>query len=120
MKLSRLVMIGILALAAPLAACGGIQSLALDTTHTTIQQASTVKAAGDLFVLADHAGTAYFNSGHADKDVTAKLVKVEAGLYAALNGARQADARGDSPATGAALAVFNANYADLRKLLPGG
>lgn len=104
---------------APIGACSTIQGAALSTTSTSIVQASTVKAAGDLYMLATHAATAYLQSGKASKETARQMADVEGQVYAALIAARQADKRGDSPAAGAALALFNKNYAALSKLVPG-
>lgn len=108
-----------LCLALPLTACATVESAALDLTSTSVQQASTVKAAGDLYVLADHAATAYLKSGKATKDVERRMVTVEQQLHDILLAARAADKRGDSPAVAAALATFNQNYKTLAGLVPG-
>lgn len=122
--MKKLILIGLLTLA-PLAGCGAflqsetIQGAAVSASSTSVSQASTVKAAGDLYILATHAATAYLESGKATKDVERKIVPVEAAAYEALNKARQADKAGDSPALAAGLSLFNANYARLAALIPG-
>lgn len=107
----------------PMAACGlitnGAESATLAASTTSVAQASDVKAAGDLYVVAEKATHLYLASGHASKDVAAKMVPVEAAIYKGLNDARAADKRGDSPALAVALSLFNANYAKLAALVPG-
>ncbi len=112
-----------IALVLPLAACAGLigtgGSVAVAASNTSIRQASTVKAAGDMFVLADKAATAYFNSGKATKAQALAAIAIEAQVYDALKAGRAADAAGNSPAVAAALSLFNANYAKLAGLIPG-
>jgi hypothetical protein len=122
--MKRLILIGLLTLA-PLAGCGSflqsptVQGAALSSTNTSVRQASTIKAAGDLYVLGTHAATAYLDSGKASRDIAEKMAVVEGQVYTALMNARQADKAGNSPAVAAALSVFNAHYAELARLVPG-
>jgi len=112
-----------LALALPMSGCSLFTDLigggAVAASSTSVAQASTVKAAGDLFVLADKAGTAYFASGKATKAQAQTALAVEGQVYDALKAARTADAAGNSPGVAAALSLFNANYAKLAGLIPG-
>lgn len=111
------------ALALSLSSCASListgGSVAVAASSTSIRQASTVKAAGDLFILADNAGTAYFKSGHATPAQARAALAVEKQVYDALISARDADAAGNSPGVAAALSLFNANYAKLASLVPG-
>lgn len=122
--MKRLILAAFL-ITAPLGGCQSfltsptVQDAAVSSTNTSIQQASTVKAAGDLYVLAVRASVAYLDSGKASKATADKMEVIEAQAYKALNDARRADKAGNSPAVGAALALFNANYADLAALIPG-
>lgn len=118
MKLSKYFLIAALAFAPMMAACS-VESAALSLSSTSVQQASTVKAAGGIYTIAAHGVTAYLKSGHATKAQADAVAKVDNQVYGALMAARAADKKGDSPAVGAALAVFNQNYASLAKLVPG-
>lgn len=107
----------------PLAACGTLvdtaSAAAVNASTTSVAQASSVKAAGDMYVLAEKAVHLYLTSGHATKAQADALVPVEAQVYKTLNDARAADKKGDSPALAAALSLFNSNYARLASLVPG-
>ena len=107
------------ALALPMSGCGLLGDSAVAASSTSVRQASTVKAAGDLYVIATKAGTAYFNSGKATKAQAQTALAVEDQVYSALKAARAADQNGNSPAVAAALALFNANYSKLAGLIPG-
>ena len=107
-------------LALPLAACAStLEGAAQAFSTSSVAQASDMKAAGDLYVLADHAATAYLKSGHATKEIERKMVPVEAQLHDALLAGRDAEKKGNSPAVAAALKLFNANYSSLAKMVPG-
>lgn len=95
------------------------ESATLNASHTSVAQASSVKAAGDLYAVATHAATAYLKSGRATPDQARQMVVIEMQVYDALLQARQADKDNNSPALGAALALFNANYSALARLVPG-
>lgn len=120
----KLLLIGLLVLA-PLGSCSAflqnstVQGAALSSTKTSVAQASTLKAAGDLFIVATNAATAYLDSGQASKAAEQKITPIEAMLYKALIDGHAAEKRGDSPAVGAALSLFNSNYASLAALVPG-
>jgi hypothetical protein len=122
--MKRIVLAALLTLA-PLGGCGAflqsqtVQSAALSSTSTSVSQASTLKAAGDLYVLAANAATAYLNSGQASKAAEQKITPVEAMLYKALIDGQAAEKAGNSPAAGAALSLFNSNYTKLAALVPG-
>lgn len=114
-----------LLLTAPLTGCGTflqsstVQGTAVASTSTSIAQARSLKAAGEFYVIATHAATAAVDAGYiarADRD---KMVAVEAQLFQALNDGLAAEKAGNSPAAGAALTLFNSNYAVLAKLIPG-
>lgn len=109
-----------LCLAMPLAACAGtLEGAAQSLSSNTPLQASTLKAAGDMYVIADHAVTAAMTGGKVSKDLERKITPVEKALFDALTAGRAAEKNGNSPAVGAALSLFNQNYADLAKLVPG-
>ncbi len=112
-------------LLSPISGCGSflknpsVQGAASTSLPTSVQQASTVKAAGSLYVLAAHAATAYLDSGQASKETARTMGNIEIQMFNALMDARQADKEGRSPAVAVALSAFNANYADLANIIPG-
>lgn len=116
--MKKLLLIGFLAFA-PLAGCALFQSAVVSTTTAGAAQASTVKAAGELYILTAKGATAYLDSGHASKEAERKIVVVENQVYDGLIKARQADANGDSAAVAAALSIFNSNRGALVALIPG-
>ena len=104
----------------PMAACApAMEAAALSVTHTTPQQASSLKAAGDLYTLGAHAATAYLKSGKATKAQAAAIMKIDTQLHASLKAGLAAERKGDSPAAGAALALFNQNWSTLKSMVPG-
>lgn len=124
MKVLRLTLAAFL-IAAPLGGCGSflqsptVQGAAVSSTSTSIAQASSLKAAGEFYVIVTHAATAALDAGYVSKENAQKMVTIEAQLFKALNDGLAAQKSGSSPAAGAALALFNSNYASLASLIPG-
>jgi uncharacterized lipoprotein len=123
--MKRFLFVGLLAVG--LSACSlgsavqspALQGAALSASSSSVAQASSLKAAGDLYVIAVNAATAYLESAHADKSVERKITPVEAMLYAALINGQKAEKAGNSPAVAASISLFNSNYATLAGLIPG-
>jgi hypothetical protein len=122
--MKRLILVAFL-IAAPLGGCESfltsptVQGAAVSSTSTSVAQARSLKAAGEFYVIATHAATAALDAGYVSKADAAKMTVIEAELYKALNDGLDAEKSGNSPAAGAALTLFNANYASLAKLIPG-
>lgn len=124
MKKFGLVLVALL-IATPLGGCESffrsetVQAAAISSTQTSPIQASSLKAAGQFYVIGTHAATAALDAGFVSKDIAQKMLVIEGQLNDALKKGIEAERKGDSPGAAAALAVFNSNYATLAGYIPG-
>ena len=106
-------------LAVSLSGCFTLENLAGSFSTAPAAQASTVKAAGEVYVVVAHREAEFLKVPGVTTAAAQKVLAVDANIYSALKAARAADAKGDSAAMGVALQIFNENYQVLLGLIGG-
>lgn len=121
MKRLGLMALGALLCLAPLAACttmeASAQGAVLSITHTTPAQSNAVAAAGDAYVLVARAVTVYVQAAHPAQATKDRIGAANNAAYAALQEARAAVKRDDSPAVALALKAWGDRFGALKSLL---